>query len=74
MFPNMKEVRTGRICREQAVKSTMSVEGMDYKEMTRYAWLGERDGLTSGVEEVRRLLPVRNSSRGDGPRFKNNGE
>ena len=39
--------------------------------MARYAFLGERDGLTSGVEEVRRLLPIRNSSRGTGPGFKN---
>ena len=64
LFPNMTEVRTGRICREQALKSTMAVEGMDYKEMARYAWLGESDGLTSGVEEVRRLLPVHKRSRG----------
>ena len=71
LFPSMMEVRTGRICREQAVKSSMMVDGMDYQEMARYAWLGDRDGLTSGVEEVRRLLPIRNSSRGDGPGFKN---
>ena len=71
LFPNMTGVRTGRVCRDQAVKSSMVVEGMDYQEMARYAWLGERDGLTSGVEEVRRLLPIRNSNRGDGPGFKN---
>ena len=59
------------VAREMAVQTTMTVEGMDYKEMARYAWLGDRDGLTSGVEEVRRLLPVKNSTRGTGPGFKN---
>ena len=71
LFPSMTAVKTGKVAREQAVKTSMVVDGMDYKEMARYAWLGERDGLTSGVEEVRRLLPVRNSTQGTGPGFKN---
>ena len=71
LFPSMTAVKTGRVAREMAVQTTMTVEGMDYKEMARYAWLGNRDGLTSGVEEVRRLLPVKNSTRGTGPGFKN---
>jgi hypothetical protein len=71
LFPSMTGVKTGRVAREQAVKSSIVVKGLDYKEMARYAWLGERDGLTSGVEEVRRLLPIRNSTRGTGPGFKN---
>ena len=49
LFPSMTDVKTGRIAREQAVKSNMEIEGMDYQEMARYAWLGNRDGLTSGV-------------------------
>ena len=53
LFPSITAIKTGRVAREQAVKSTMQVEGMDYKEMARYALLGERDGLTSGIEEVR---------------------
>ena len=50
LFPSITAVKTGRVAREQAIKSTMKIEGMDYKEMARYALLGERDGLTSGVE------------------------
>ena len=68
---NLERLSRLRAGRQQAVKSTMKVEGMDYKEMARYAFLGERDGLTSGVEEVRRLLPIKNSIRGTGPGFKN---
>jgi hypothetical protein len=71
LFPSITAVKTGRVAMEPAIKSTMKIEGMDYMEMARYAHLGERDGLTSGVEEVRRLLPVRNSTRGTGPGFKN---
>ena len=49
----------------------MKREGFDYMEMARYAWLGDKAGLTSGVEEVRKLLPVQNSNRKEGPGFKN---
>ena len=44
LFPSMTAEKTGRVGREQAIKSTMVVEGLDYKEMARYALLGERDG------------------------------
>ena len=71
LFPSMTDKRTGKICREQAVKSGMKRDGFDYVEMARYAWLGEQAGLTSGVEEVRRLLPVKKSNRKEGPGFKN---
>ena len=44
LFPSMTAEKTGRVGREQAIKYTMVVEGLDYKEMARYALLGERDG------------------------------
>ena len=62
LFPSMTDKRTGKICREQAIKSGMKRDGFDYVEMARYAWLGEQAGLTSGVEEVRRLLPIKKSN------------
>ena len=38
LFPSMTDKKTGRVAREQAVKSNMKTEGMDYLEMARYAW------------------------------------
>ena len=51
----------------------MKREGFEYMEMARYAWLGDQAGLTSGVEEVRRLLPIQKSTTREGVRFQDQG-
>ena len=40
LYPSMTDVKMGRVAREKAVKSKMVTEGLDYKEMARYVWLG----------------------------------
>ena len=57
LFPSMTSQRTGKIVRDQATASPIQFEGLNYREMARYAAVCEH--LTSGVDEVRRLLPRR---------------
>ena len=37
LFPSMTAVKTGKVAREQAVKTSMIVDRLDYKGMARYA-------------------------------------
>ena len=57
LFPSMTSQRTGRIAREEVISSPVEFENLNCKEMARYVAVCEK--LTSGVEEVRRLLPRR---------------
>ena len=57
LFPNMTNLRTGKIARELVTESKVTFENLNCREMARYAAVCEK--LTSGVEEVRRLLPRR---------------
>ena len=57
LFPSMTSIRTARIARDEVTKSLLEFEGMNYKEMSRYIAIMEK--LTSGVEKVRRVLPMR---------------
>jgi hypothetical protein len=57
MFPNMTSVRTVSIVRQEVIASPIEFENLNCREMARYAVVCEK--MTSGVEEVRRLLPRR---------------
>ena len=46
LFPSMTSVRTGRIVREKAIQSPIQYDGMNYREMARYAAIIEKH--TSG--------------------------
>ena len=57
LFPNMTSQRTGKISRDQVTESPVKFENLNCREMARYVVVCEK--MTSGVEEVRRLLPRR---------------
>ena len=57
LFPNMTSARTGKIVRDEVISSPVDFENLNCREMARYAVVCQK--MTSGVEEVRRLLPRR---------------
>ena len=57
LFPNMTSARTGKVVRDEVISSPVEFENLNCREMARYAVVCEK--MTSGVEEVRRLLPRR---------------
>ena len=60
LFPEMKEVNTGRAVAKQVLKSPLVVKGVEYEEVTRYV-AGSRK-LCGDLIEVENVLPWRRKS------------
>jgi hypothetical protein len=65
LFPNIKEVRTGLIVREQVIKSPLQVKGVNYKEVARYVRLNKNK--TGPLGKLWRLMPWRKKTGGTEP-------
>ena len=66
LFPNMKEINTGKSCEKQVLNSTIVVKGVKYREVARYV-AGNRK-LAGDISEVESVLPWRRKS-GKGGKF-----
>ena len=65
LFPSLSGKNTARIVRETAEKTTMKLEGFDWKKGMVYVRINKH--LTRIRKEMRRFLPVRKSARGTEP-------
>jgi hypothetical protein len=69
LFPNLTSKRTGKKVRGQVEKSELKIDGVNFKEVVRYVKVNEDH--TSGLGELRKLLPWRRKHGGTRPGMKN---
>ena len=69
LFPSMMAANTGKIVREIIEESDMKIEGVDYREISRYVVINRN--LTGNLKELWNVLPWRRKSGGITPCMKN---
>ena len=69
LFPSLKGVRTGKMCRVRVEESAIILEGADSKEMARYV-VNNRT-KTGDLSELENILPFRKYTGGVTPGMKN---
>ena len=68
LFPNLDSKKTGEIVREEVSRSTMNVEGFNFKLGTRYIYMNKE--YTGNLEKIEGLLPYRLTKPGTKPTMK----
>ena len=68
LFPSLDSVNTGRIVREEVENSTMRFDGFNIRLGLKYIAMNEE--YTGNLEQIRSLLPVRETKPGTKPTMK----
>ena len=68
LFPSLDSVTTGKIVREETMRSTMEIEGFNSRLGLKYIAMNPE--YTSDLETLQRLLPTRMTKPGKQPTMK----